>query len=84
MHASAVEPGLELLIRGQAGNVHNRVGAVRPIGAVAARARYRARHQAAVVSPVEANPGHSLIRRLVLQVSGLIEILIVIDAEHRG
>ena len=53
----------------------------RPIGAIAARARYGACHQAAIVAPVEAHPGAAL-ERLVLQVGGFVEDFVVVDAEH--
>ena len=56
MDAPAVESALELLIGRQAGNVHDAVGSVRPVGAIASGARHRTGHQAAVVTPVEAEP----------------------------
>ncbi len=52
-----------------------------PFGAITARARYGTGHQAAIVAPVEAHPGSAL-ERLVLQVSGLVENFVVVDAEH--
>ena len=69
----ARESCLELLVRGQAGNIHDGVGPVRPIGAIAARAGHGACHQAAIVAPVEAHPGAAL-ERLVLHVSGWLNI----------
>ena len=81
MHAPAVESRLELLIGREAGDIHDRVGPVRPVGAIASRARHRAGHQAAVVAPVEAEP-RAASSRLVLQVRGLVELLVVVDAEY--
>ena len=51
------------------------------VGAIASGAGYRASHQAAVVAPVEAEPRPSP-AGLILQVSGRVEILVVVDAEH--
>ena len=59
-----------------------RVRSVRPVRAVSSRARRRAGHQTAVVAPVEADP-RCVLLGLVLQVSGLVEKLVVVDAEHR-
>ena len=70
MHAAAVQTRLELLIRRQVGNVHNRIRPVRPVGAIPARARRRTGHQAAVIAPVEADP-RSPLSDLILQVGGL-------------
>src|ERR1039458_206031 len=44
MHAPAVESRLELLSRRQTGNVHYRVGPIRPVRAIASRARHGARN----------------------------------------
>ena len=52
-----------------------------PFAATSSRARRRSSHQAAIVSPVEGQPGAAF-SRLVLQVSRLVEHLIVVDAEH--
>ena len=45
--------------------------------------RHRAGNEAAVIPPVEANPWTTL-PRLILQMRSLIELLVVIDAEHRA
>src|ERR1035438_5550714 len=81
VHAAAIESRLKLLIGRQVGHVHD---AIRPVGtivAIAAGARHGTRHQAAVVAPVEADP-RSPLPWLVLQVSGFVEPLVVVDAEH--
>src|ERR1700683_5349694 len=82
MHAPAEESCLELLIRSQAADIHYCAGPIRPVRAIgSSRAGYRTRHQAAIVAPVEAQPRPAL-PRLVLQVRGLVEFLVVVDAEH--
>src|SRR5580658_10171900 len=82
MHAPAVEASLILLIGREARNVHHAVGSIWSVGAIfAAGARYRTGHQAAVITPVEADP-RELLRWLVLQVPGCIVKFVVIDAEH--
>jgi hypothetical protein len=53
----------------------------RTVSTVASSARSRAGHQAAVIPPVEADP-RAVLPGLVLQVSRLIELFIVIDAER--
>src|SRR5690348_7781338 len=72
MNASAKQASLELLIRRQAGNIHG-------IDAIAER--NRARHQPAVVSPVEADPGSAL-PWLILHMGRGVEGLIVVNAEY--
>ena len=79
--AAAIEAGLELLIRRQTGNIHDGIGPIRAIGAISTSARHRASHQAAVVSPVEAQPRPPF-PRLVLQMGGGVEILVVIDSKY--
>src|SRR5579864_9114450 len=41
----------------------------------------RACHKTAVIAPIEADPGASLARNLILNVGGLVEVLVMIDAE---
>ena len=77
---AAEQSGLELLIRAEDRRVHHGVAARRAVGAVAAGAGHRARHQAAVIAPVEAHPRAAL-PGLVLDVGGLVELLVVVDAE---
>src|SRR5271166_1096592 len=81
MHAAAVQPSFELLIGRELGNIHYRVSSVRTVVAIAARARNRTRDQAAVEAPVETDPG-SPFSDLILQVRGLVEILVVVNAEY--
>src|SRR5580704_3298352 len=80
MHVPAKESGLELLIWRDPGNVDYGVRPIRPIRAIATDTWHRASNQATIVTPVEAEP-RSLFPRLVLQVSGLVKILVVVDAE---
>src|SRR5580698_4054029 len=81
MHASAIQSALELLIRRQTGNIHDRIGPVRAIHAISAGAWHFTSHLAAVVVPIETEPRPSF-PGLVLQMSGGVENLIVVDAEH--
>src|SRR5689334_237094 len=73
-HAPAEEASLDLLVSGQAGQIYwgRRVGCE----------RNGARNQPAVITPVEAEPRAAL-PGLVLDVSGLIEFLVVVDAKGR-
>src|SRR5271163_3521954 len=77
-NARAREAGLKLLIGRKAGDVH-KSGDLRA-GAIAAVAGDWPRDQTAVVAPVETNPGPEFFR-LVLQVRGLVEVLVVVNAE---
>src|ERR1700733_13781377 len=79
MHASAIESCFELLIRRDPGYVHRGVGAIWPVRAIPSRARHRTGDQTAIVAPVEAEP-RPFLPGLVLQVSGLVKQLIVVDA----
>ena len=82
MDATAEDPPCELLIRRQIGNIHYSVSSIWSIGAIfAACAGHGTGNQTAVITPVEAEP-RGLLRRLVLQVSGLIEKLVVVNAEY--
>src|ERR1700688_611588 len=81
--APAEQSCLELLIRRQFGNIHNRVSPVRPVVAITARARCGTGDQTAVITPIETNPGSPL-GKLILQVSCLIEPLIVVDTKYAG
>jgi len=81
MHAAAEQTGFELLIRCDIGNVHDRVGPVRPVEAISARARRWAGDQAAVVAPIESDPWPPL-SDLILKMGGRIEKLVVVDAEY--
>src|SRR6202050_4585552 len=80
MHASTVESGLELLIRRKPGYIHDTVGTVGPVDAIASRAGRFSGHLPAIVAPVETEPG-SKFPGLVLKMGGLVELLIVIDAK---
>src|SRR5215813_2344895 len=71
MHAAADETGLELLVGSEPGNVH---------GIYAVAERYGAGNEPAVISPIEADPRAAL-PRLILQVGGLVELFVVVDAE---
>ena len=62
MDAPAVEPAFELLIGREVGDIHDGVGPVRSIGAIASGAWHRTGDQAAVITPVEAEP-RGLLRR---------------------
>src|ERR1019366_4640242 len=73
--APAEQSRLELLIRRKPGQVH-RSRRVRCEG-------HRARYHAAVIPPVETEPGPRL-PRLVLQVSGLVKLFVVINAERQS
>ena len=93
MHAVAGEPGLEFLIRGQGNRAYvagyhahvrhaadqNRAGAI--VKRFEAKAGSGPGHESAVVPPIEAHPGVFL-PGLVLNVRGLVEVLVVIDAEN--
>src|SRR5882672_5214966 len=70
---SAEKACLDLLVGCQARQVYWRRG----IGGK----RYRSGHQAAVITPVEAKPRASL-PHLVLDMRSLLELLVVVDAEH--
>src|SRR6266851_2661197 len=69
------EPSLKLLIGGE--------GTARKIHLTTSGAceRYRARHQPAVITPVESDP-RTRFPRLVLHVGGLVELFIVVDSER--
>src|SRR5713101_2333664 len=69
------EPSLKLLIGGE--------GTARKIHLTTSGAceRYRARHQPAVITPVEADP-RTRFPRLVLHVGGLVELFVVVDSER--
>ena len=87
MHGAAEETGLELLIGADAGRIYyvRAIGATGPgwpIRAIATRARRWTGDKPAVVPPVEAEPRPAL-PRLILQVSGLVEFFVVVDAERR-
>ena len=98
LDAVAGEPGLELLVGGQrrsestAGWPSSVVedGVAGAVGVVGERvvAGHRAGHQAGVVAPVEAAPQAvqqlAVVRQRVLQVSGLVELLVVVDAEGKS
>src|SRR5580700_10652265 len=91
--AIASEPGLELLIGGEryAANVGGDHAHIRHaanedrsraiVGRTHPEAGRCACDQSAVVPPVEAKPGTAL-PGLVLQVSGLVELFVVIDSKH--
>src|SRR5579862_9254957 len=63
-NAVAFEPSLKLLVRAQAGDIHRCIVPARSVRTVPSRARRRARHQAAVIPPVESHP-RSLLPRLI-------------------
>jgi len=73
VEAPAEEPCLELLVGSQAGHID--------VGIHSVADGNSAGDQAAVIPPIEANPG-PLLPGLVLQVSGLVELLVVVDTEH--
>ncbi len=70
--ASAEQARLNLLIRGDAGQVHRNSCVCH---------RHRAGHQPVVVTPIEGQPWPRLLR-LILYVCGLLKFLIMVDAEH--
>src|SRR5215471_18008688 len=72
VYISAEKARLKLLVRGQPGNI-DRIHAVAE--------RNRSRHKAAVISPVKAHPWTPF-PRLILQVGRLVELFVVVDAEH--
>src|ERR1700761_1542371 len=80
MHAPAVEASFELLVGRQARYVHNRVRAVWPISAIPSRAGPWPGNQAAVVSPVEAEPW-TILAELILHMRRLVENFVVVDAK---
>ena len=82
MDCAAEQSRLKLLIGAETGDIDNGVAACRAVCTVASRARRWASHQAAVISPVEANPWPRL-PGLVLQVGGLVELFVVVNAEWR-
>src|SRR5580693_4785508 len=85
-HAPAEESCLELLIRSKSGHVDEIVGttAVRTVRTgLASEARQGAGHKAAIIPPVEADKWRAL-PGLVLQVCGLVELFVVVDAKDRG
>jgi hypothetical protein len=51
-------------------------------GVETGRIRHRARHQAAIIAPVKTDPW-ALLPRLILQVGGLVEFFVVVDAERK-
>ena len=73
--APAEKPGLHLLVRAEAREIHWRCGVCCEGDS--------ASHQAAVIAPIERHP-RSAFPRLVLHVAGLLEVLVVVDAEHRS
>src|ERR1700728_23767 len=84
-HAAAEQPCLELLIGRYSRHVDEVIGATTGWAVrtrLAAETRHGTRDQAAVVAPVEAKPRPSL-PRLILDVRGLVEVFIVVDAKHR-
>src|SRR5580658_5223624 len=81
MDTPAVEAPFVLLVGRQRRDIHDAAGSVWPIGAIASGARYRTGHQTAIVTPGEVDPG-GLLRRLILQVRGLVELLVVVDTEY--
>src|SRR6185437_7573261 len=75
LHVTATQQDLRLLVCGQVGEIGWRLTAV---------ARRVAGDQTALIPPCDAVPGASRLW-LILQVSGLLERLIVVDAErHSG
>ena len=82
MLAPAEESSLKLLVGTQACQVDCRptIGQRSRSSAIPPETRDGTRHQAAVISPVETDPRATL-PRLILQVSRLIELLVVVDAE---
>src|SRR6202142_1859552 len=82
VNCAAEKPRLKLLVRREDRGVHNRVAAERAIRAVSTGAGDRPGHEAAVVSPIEADPRAALCE-LVLQMSGEVEFLVVVDAKGR-
>src|ERR1035437_3050339 len=89
LDASAEETCLKLLIGSKAAQINGGLAVKRGRGwAVVigrhAVARHRAGNQSAVIAPVETNPRTALPRGLVLQVRGLIEDFVVINAERRS
>src|ERR1035437_10175427 len=79
--AAAEESGLKLLVGSQVGDVDDGARAIGSIVAIASGAGHRAGDKAAIVTPVEAEP-RTLFPGLILQVGRLVEMLVVIDAEH--
>src|SRR5277367_5609827 len=81
MRGAAEEARLELLVWTEDGRVHNRVAAMRAVVAIASRASDGTGHKPAVEAPVEAEPWAAR-PRLILEVSCLVEPLVVVDAER--
>ena len=84
-HAAAEQPCLELLIGRYSGHVDEVIGATTGWAVctrLAAETRHGTRDKAAIVAPVEAKPRPGL-PRLILDVRGLVEVFIVVDAKHR-
>src|ERR1700690_669946 len=81
MDPIARQSSLELLVWAQPGDIDRRVVTHRAVGAVAAGTGRRASHQAAVIPPVEGEP-RPVLPRLVLQVGGLIEFFVVVNAKR--
>ncbi len=72
MHASAKKPSLHLLVGGESSEIDRR--------GVDLCERNCSGHQTAVIAPIKANPRTGS-PRLVLQVRGLVEAFVVVDAE---
>src|SRR5581483_2368109 len=83
MYRTTEETCLKLLIRADDRGIDHSITAEGSVSAVATGARNRAGYQSAVIAPIEAQPGASL-PRLILQVSGLVKLLIVVNAENPG
>src|ERR1039457_5528995 len=83
MRAPAVDSRLELPTRRQTGNVQYGIGPIGPVRAIASSARHGAGHQTVIVAPVDAEP-RPLLPRLVLRLSGLVKIIVGVDAELLG
>ena len=95
LHAVAGEAGLKLLVGRQAAEVDAGLAVDGDGGAAVDRVAEAVRvddvvagdgasNEAAVVAPVEADPGPMLDRESVLDVGGLVEFLVVIDAEGKS
>src|SRR5437764_11924905 len=79
-YTPAKESGLELLIRSQPGHVYDAIGSTWSVVAITSRARHRTGDKTAVVAPVESETW-PILSGLILQVSGLIKILVVVDTK---
>src|SRR5208283_2733510 len=80
--ARAKESCFILLVGSKVGSIYDGVGPVRSVCTISPSARHGACYQAAVVAPIKAEPRPVLLG-LILQVSGLVVDLVVIDAEDR-